>query len=47
MLNIVFQMVELLRAIYRPQNFYCIHVDADADDNYKQAVHKVGITSDH
>ena len=25
------QFVRLLRAVYRPQNFYCVHVDAKAD----------------
>ncbi|XP_059144076.1 beta-1,3-galactosyl-O-glycosyl-glycoprotein beta-1,6-N-acetylglucosaminyltransferase-like [Physella acuta] len=33
------EMVErLLRAIYRPQNYYCIHVDAKADKEFFLAV---------
>uniref|UniRef100_A0A0B7BRI2 Protein xylosyltransferase n=1 Tax=Arion vulgaris TaxID=1028688 RepID=A0A0B7BRI2_9EUPU len=32
------EMVErLLRAIYRPQNYYCIHVDLKASDNFINA----------
>ena len=33
------EMVErMLRAIYRPQNFYCIHVDAKAVENVRRAM---------
>ncbi|XP_059142242.1 beta-1,3-galactosyl-O-glycosyl-glycoprotein beta-1,6-N-acetylglucosaminyltransferase-like [Physella acuta] len=33
------EMVErLLRAIYRPQNYYCIHVDASSDSGFYQAM---------
>lgn len=32
------QMERLLRAIYHPQNSYCIHVDAKASDSVKQAM---------
>ena len=28
----------LLRAIYRPQNFYCVHVDSKADPAFYQAM---------
>jgi len=34
-----FQMFErLLRSIYQPQNYYCIHVDQKAPEKFKQAV---------
>ncbi|XP_034540838.1 beta-1,3-galactosyl-O-glycosyl-glycoprotein beta-1,6-N-acetylglucosaminyltransferase 7 [Notolabrus celidotus] len=33
--------VRLLRAIYTPQNVYCIHVDAKAPLEYKQAVKRI------
>ena len=29
------QVERLLRAIYRPQNVYCIHIDVRADENFK------------
>ena len=32
------QTERLLRAIYRPQNFYCIHVDRKASDQVQQAM---------
>ncbi|ELU15423.1 hypothetical protein CAPTEDRAFT_121102 [Capitella teleta] len=32
------QVENLLRAIYRPHNFYCIHVDSNAKDDYKRAI---------
>lgn len=32
------QAERLLRAIYMPQNFYCIHVDADSDQTVHKAV---------
>ncbi|ELU05675.1 hypothetical protein CAPTEDRAFT_83799, partial [Capitella teleta] len=32
------QVENLLRAIYRPHNFYCIHVDSNANDDYKRAI---------
>jgi hypothetical protein len=32
------QFERLLRVIYRPQNFYCVHVDNDASPNVLQAV---------
>lgn len=32
------QLEHLLRAIYHPQNYYCIHVDAKSDDIFKTAV---------
>ncbi|KAH9514861.1 Beta-1,3-galactosyl-O-glycosyl-glycoprotein beta-1,6-N-acetylglucosaminyltransferase [Bulinus truncatus] len=33
------EMVErLLRSIYRPQNYYCIHVDKKSDDQFMKAV---------
>ncbi|KAG9276951.1 beta-1,3-galactosyl-O-glycosyl-glycoprotein beta-1,6-N-acetylglucosaminyltransferase 7 [Astyanax mexicanus] len=33
--------VRLLRAIYAPQNVYCIHVDAKAPKDYKDSVRKL------
>ncbi|GFR72327.1 beta-1,3-galactosyl-O-glycosyl-glycoprotein beta-1,6-N-acetylglucosaminyltransferase, partial [Elysia marginata] len=36
------EMVErLLRSVYRPQNFYCIHVDKKAQPKFYKAVHAV------
>jgi len=35
------QAERLLRAIYRPQNFYCIHVDAKSDESIYSAVQGV------
>ncbi len=32
------QFERLLRVIYRPQNFYCVHVDTDASSNVLEAV---------
>ena len=32
------QTERLLRAIYKPQNYYCLHVDADSDQTVHQAV---------
>ncbi|XP_029906966.1 beta-1,3-galactosyl-O-glycosyl-glycoprotein beta-1,6-N-acetylglucosaminyltransferase 7 [Myripristis murdjan] len=34
-------LVRLLRAIYAPQNVYCIHVDAKAPSNYRKAVQRL------
>ncbi|XP_061689515.1 beta-1,3-galactosyl-O-glycosyl-glycoprotein beta-1,6-N-acetylglucosaminyltransferase 7 [Syngnathoides biaculeatus] len=34
-------LVRLLRAIYAPQNVYCIHVDAKAPQEYQTAVQKL------
>ena len=34
----VCQFERLLRAIYRPQNVYCIHIDANADTSIHNAV---------
>jgi len=36
------QLVRLLRAIYRPHNVICIHVDAKASDSYRAAVEALG-----
>jgi len=36
------QFERLLRAIYRPTNYYCIHVDGKSDEDFRSAVH--GIT---
>uniref|UniRef100_A0A4W4EUZ8 Glucosaminyl (N-acetyl) transferase family member 7 n=1 Tax=Electrophorus electricus TaxID=8005 RepID=A0A4W4EUZ8_ELEEL len=33
--------VRLLRAIYAPQNIYCIHVDVKAPENYKTSVRRL------
>lgn len=33
--------VRLLRAIYMPQNVYCIHVDAKAPQEYRKAIQKL------
>ncbi|CAF4248711.1 unnamed protein product [Rotaria sp. Silwood2] len=35
------QFERLLRLIYRPQNFYCVHVDNDAPANVLQAVKSI------
>jgi len=35
------QFERLLRIIYRPQNFYCVHVDNDASPNVLQAVKSI------
>ncbi|GFS12201.1 beta-1,3-galactosyl-O-glycosyl-glycoprotein beta-1,6-N-acetylglucosaminyltransferase [Elysia marginata] len=36
------EMVErLLRSVYRPQNFYCIHVDAKSDPKFYEALQAV------
>ena len=39
---VIFKEIELverlLRAIYRPQNYYCIHVDVKASSSFKSAV---------
>ena len=35
------QFVRLLRAVYRPQNFYCIHVDAKSPTNVSMAVESI------
>ena len=32
------QLEQLFRVLYRPQNFYCIHVDASAEETFKQIV---------
>jgi mucin type N-acetylglucosaminyltransferase 3 len=32
---------ELLRAIYEPQNYYCIHVDAKSNQVFKDQVEKI------
>ncbi|ESO11476.1 hypothetical protein HELRODRAFT_139499, partial [Helobdella robusta] len=32
------QFIRLFRAVYRPQNYYCIHVDKKTDSNYKSNV---------
>ncbi|KAK0069290.1 beta-1 3-galactosyl-O-glycosyl-glycoprotein beta-1 6-N-acetylglucosaminyltransferase [Biomphalaria pfeifferi] len=36
------EMVErLLRAVYRPQNYYCIHVDKKADEGFTSAISSI------
>ena len=35
------QFARLLRAVYRPQNFYCIHVDAKSPTNVSVAVESI------
>ena len=32
------QIEQLLRVIYRPQNYYCFHVDKSSDDAFKEQV---------
>ncbi|XP_033758800.1 beta-1,3-galactosyl-O-glycosyl-glycoprotein beta-1,6-N-acetylglucosaminyltransferase-like [Pecten maximus] len=32
------QVERLLRAIYRPQNYYCIHIDLKADRNFRKTL---------
>ncbi|KAG7261975.1 hypothetical protein CRUP_001208, partial [Coryphaenoides rupestris] len=34
-------LVRLLRAIYAPQNVYCIHIDAKAPQNYQETVRRL------
>jgi len=34
-------LVRLLRAIYAPQNVYCIHIDAKAPQNYQKTVRRL------
>ena len=36
--NYVFQFERLFRAIYRPQNSYCIHIDTKASEKFQLAV---------
>ncbi|XP_076467544.1 beta-1,3-galactosyl-O-glycosyl-glycoprotein beta-1,6-N-acetylglucosaminyltransferase 3-like isoform X6 [Babylonia areolata] len=36
-----FQVVDLLRAIYRPQNFYCLHVDQKSPPEFRGAMDAV------
>src|SRR6185436_5793322 len=42
---LMFQDVEqferLLRAIYRPQNYYCVHVDKKSDTTINDAVNSI------
>ena len=33
-----YQVEKLLRAIYRPQNYYCIHVDSKAKESFKKCM---------
>ncbi len=35
------QLDRLLRMIWRPQNFYCIHVDSKSSDAFKKAVESI------
>ena len=38
------EMLErLLRSIYRPQNFYCIHIDLKSDEDYFKAVESISM----
>lgn len=37
----VFQFESLLRAIYRPQNIYCIHIDQNSPKEIRQAVQNI------
>lgn len=39
--NNVEQFERLLRAIYRPQNYYCIHVDFKSDPIFKKAIQSI------
>lgn len=32
------QVERLLRSIYQPQNYYCIHIDSKADESTKNAM---------
>lgn len=32
------QVLHLLRAIYRPQNYYCIHVDSKSDPQFREVI---------
>ena len=35
------QVIRLLKAIYRPQNVYCIHPDAGVDDQFAQVFYRI------
>ncbi len=35
------QAERLLRVIYRPQNYYCIHVDTKSESLFRQAVEEI------
>lgn len=35
------QFERLLRAIYRPQNFYCIHVDLKSDNIFRESIKNI------
>ena len=35
------QIEELFRIIYRPQNFYCFHVDVSAEESFKEIVSRL------
>ena len=37
----VSQFQRLLRAIYRPQNIYCIHIDKKSSESFKAAIYKI------
>ena len=37
----VFQTEKLLRAIYMPQNFYCVHLDIKANESTQLAMHSI------
>lgn len=37
----VFQFETLLRSIYRPQNYYCIHIDKNSPNEIRQAVQNI------
>ncbi|KAL3886797.1 hypothetical protein ACJMK2_026769 [Sinanodonta woodiana] len=41
------QAERLLRAVYRPQNIYCIHVDEKSHDDVKKAVHGIASCFDN
>ena len=41
------QTERLLRAIYRPHNFYCIHVDQNSEDPFRQAMEAIAGCLDH
>ncbi|XP_061193887.1 beta-1,3-galactosyl-O-glycosyl-glycoprotein beta-1,6-N-acetylglucosaminyltransferase-like [Saccostrea echinata] len=39
--NSVFQFETLLRAIYRPQNFYCVHIDKNGSKEIRRAIQNI------
>ncbi len=41
------QFERLLRLIYRPHNAYCIHIDKNSDETFRDAIHSIGSCFDN